>query len=75
MAAGSSSGGVSGGANTGRLGDQRGSECGVCHIPYSEASVPFSVKLSRCSCCGRGKVPDILLSTVEPPPGVSANIN
>jgi len=42
--------------------------CGVCHIPYSEASVPFPIKLVRCGLCGRGKVADILISTLEPPP-------
>ena len=42
--------------------------CGVCHIPYSEASVPFPIKLVKCGLCGRGKVADILISTLEPPP-------
>ena len=32
------------------------SNCGLCHIPYSEASVPFPIKLVRCGLCGRGKV-------------------
>jgi len=44
------------------------SNCGICHIPYSEASVPFPIKLVRCGLCGRGKVADILISTLEPPP-------
>ena len=30
--------------------------------------MPFPIKLVRCGVCGRGKVPDILLTTVEPPP-------
>ena len=30
--------------------------CGICHIPYSEASVPFPIKLVRCGLCGKGKV-------------------
>jgi len=42
-------------------------ECYLCHIPYSETSVPFPIKLSRCGVCERGKVPDILLTTIEPP--------
>jgi len=45
-------------------------ECSVCHIPYLESSVPFPIKLVRCGLCGKGKVPDILLTTVEPPPMV-----
>eukprot|EP00092_Neocalanus_flemingeri_P010834 GFUD01011666.1.p1 GENE.GFUD01011666.1~~GFUD01011666.1.p1 ORF type:complete len:988 (+),score=330.13 GFUD01011666.1:124-3087(+) len=44
--------------------------CSVCHIPYLESSVPFPIKLVKCGQCGRGKVPDILLTTVEPPPMV-----
>ena len=43
-------------------------DCGVCHVPYTEASVPFPIKLARCGGCGRGRVADILLSTLEPPP-------
>ena len=35
-----------------------------------EASVPFPIRLSRCGGCGRAKVPDILLTTLEPPPGL-----
>jgi len=43
------------------------SECQLVHIPYSESSVPFPIKLGRCNTCERGKVPDILLTTIEPP--------
>ena len=46
-------------------------ECGVCHIPYNESSVPFPIKLVKCGQCGKGKVPDILFTTVEPPSCVS----
>lgn len=46
------------------------SECSLVHIPYLESSVPFPIKLSRCGGCSRGKVPDILLTTVEPPLGL-----
>ena len=49
-------------------GEGTAGDCSVSHIPYTEASVPFPVKLTRCGVCGRGKVADILLSTVEPPP-------
>ena len=37
-------------------------ECSVSHIPYNENSVPFPIRLARCGGCGRGKVPDIVLS-------------
>jgi len=43
------------------------SDCALCHIPYCEASVPFPIKLSRCNVCEKGKVPDILVTTIEPP--------
>ena len=46
----------------------------MCHIPYLESSVPFPIKLVRCGLCGKGKVPDILLTTVEPPPMVSIRV-
>ena len=45
-------------------------ECSVSHIPYNENSVPFPIRLSRCGQCGRGKVPDILLTTLEPVQGL-----
>ena len=79
-------GGGSGGAGGGRssFSKESVSNCGICHIPYSEASVPFPIKLVRCGLCGRGKVQlfnfqamthqhlfkvaDILISTLEPPP-------
>ena len=42
----------------------------MVHVPYLESSVPFPIKLSKCGGCSRGKVPDILLTTVEPPLGI-----
>ncbi|KAJ1532358.1 hypothetical protein ONE63_000960 [Megalurothrips usitatus] len=44
--------------------------CSICHIPYSEASVPFRVKMIKCAMCRKGKVPDVLLTTMEPPEGI-----
>ena len=45
-----------------------GGDCSLAHIPYSEASVPFPMTLTRCGVCNKGKVADLLLSTLEPPP-------
>ncbi|EFX89381.1 hypothetical protein DAPPUDRAFT_40738 [Daphnia pulex] len=45
--------------------------CRVCHIPYSKASIPFPIKLSRCALCRQGKVPDVLIATIEPPTGMN----
>ena len=60
---GSSGGGGGGGGGTGGGRSSFSKEsvlnCGVCHIPYSEASVPFPIKLVRCGLCGRGKVPQM----------------
>ncbi|XP_067642568.1 C2 domain-containing protein 5 isoform X2 [Eurosta solidaginis] len=45
----------------------RNSACGVCHVPYSLASVPFNVKMKKCAVCRKGRVPDVLLATLEVP--------
>ncbi|CAL1282005.1 unnamed protein product [Larinioides sclopetarius] len=47
--------------------------CKICHIPYSESSIPFPTNLVRCNVCRKGKVPDILFMTIEPPTNVSVN--
>jgi uncharacterized protein YbjQ (UPF0145 family) len=47
------------------------SACSVCHIPYNECNVPFRVTMRKCAVCRRGKVPDVLLTTIELPEGVS----
>ncbi|XP_046602005.1 uncharacterized protein LOC107220856 isoform X1 [Neodiprion lecontei] len=46
------------------------SSCSVCHLPYSESSVPFRVKVLKCAICRRGKVPDILFTTIELPESI-----
>ncbi|XP_069698682.1 C2 domain-containing protein 5 isoform X6 [Periplaneta americana] len=45
--------------------------CSVCHIPYSETSVPFRVTMLKCAVCRRGKVPDVLFTTIELPEAVA----
>ncbi|GFV26418.1 c2 domain-containing protein 5, partial [Trichonephila clavipes] len=47
--------------------------CRLCHIPYSESSVPFPINLARCNVCRKGKVPDVLFMTIEPPPSILVN--
>ncbi|GBO04193.1 C2 domain-containing protein 5, partial [Araneus ventricosus] len=47
--------------------------CKICHIPYCESSIPFPTNLVRCNVCRKGKVPDILFMTIEPPPNVFVN--
>lgn len=43
------------------------SNCHLCHIPYSETSVPFPATLVKCMICKKAKVPDVLFMTIEPP--------
>ena len=47
--------------------DLNQSNCHLCHIPYSETSVPFPATLVKCMICKRAKVPDVLFMTIEPP--------
>lgn len=44
--------------------------CTMCHVPYSETSLPFRVKITKCVVCRKGKVPDVLFTTLEPPAGM-----
>lgn len=44
--------------------------CSLCHIPYSETSVPFPANLVKCPICKKAKVPDVLFMTIEPPPSI-----
>lgn len=41
--------------------------CTVCHVPYNVNSVPFNVKMKKCAICLKGRVPDVLLATLEVP--------
>jgi hypothetical protein len=44
--------------------------CSFCHIPYDKDESPFPMRLVPCSVCGKKLVPEILLATIDPPPGV-----
>ncbi|XP_051159137.1 C2 domain-containing protein 5 [Leptopilina boulardi] len=46
------------------------SNCSLCHLPYSESSVPFKVNITKCAVCRRAKVPDVLFTTIELPDNV-----
>lgn len=46
------------------------SNCSLCHLPYSESSVPFKVNATKCAVCRRAKVPDVLFTTIELPENV-----
>lgn len=44
--------------------------CSFCHIPYRQDDSPFQMRLVPCVSCGKKLVPEILLSTIDPPPGM-----
>ncbi|XP_011869811.1 PREDICTED: C2 domain-containing protein 5 [Vollenhovia emeryi] len=44
--------------------------CNLCHLPYSETSVPFRVNVSKCAICKRAKVPDVMFTTIEVPANI-----
>ncbi|KAL6260982.1 hypothetical protein P5V15_008509 [Pogonomyrmex californicus] len=44
--------------------------CNLCHLPYSESSVPFRVNVSKCTICKRAKVPDVMFTTIEVPTNI-----
>ena len=42
--------------------------CSYCHFPYHHRLAPFSnMKLAPCLLCGKKWVPEVILSTIEPP--------
>lgn len=41
--------------------------CIICHLPYNQSTLPFHVNTKKCSTCKRGKVPDVILATIEIP--------
>nr|XP_018904193.1 PREDICTED: C2 domain-containing protein 5 [Bemisia tabaci] len=44
--------------------------CSLCHVPFKKSSMPFRVSLSKCLHCKRCFVPEILMTTIEPPEGI-----
>eukprot|EP00948_MAST-09A_sp_MAST-9A-sp1_P003425 g3425.t1 len=42
--------------------------CGPCHVPFEDASTPYTnMRLTPCQCCHSKWVPEILMATIEPP--------
>ncbi|KAL4225070.1 C2 domain-containing protein 5 [Mactra antiquata] len=44
--------------------------CSLCHIPYKPKSSPFPINLSQCMSCRKRYVPDVLFTTINPPPEI-----
>uniref|UniRef100_A0A2M4AC52 Putative ca2+-dependent phospholipid-binding protein n=1 Tax=Anopheles triannulatus TaxID=58253 RepID=A0A2M4AC52_9DIPT len=63
---------VDGGEGTTAEGAHPGSsKCSICHVPYSLGAVNFRVHAAKCSMCKNGVVPDVLITTIEIPEGMS----
>lgn len=41
--------------------------CSIYHIPYQQSSIPFKTNFKKCAICKKGKVPDVILATIEVP--------
>lgn len=41
--------------------------CRICHIPYSSQTSPFHIETKKCRECKIGEVPEVLITTIEPP--------
>ena len=46
---------------------KRNAFCSSCHIPYTLGKAPFRMNLVACEICKKRYVPEILLTTIEPP--------
>eukprot|EP00794_Sanderia_malayensis_P010963 gene10963-12124_t len=44
-----------------------GFDCRMCHIPFTDVDLPFSMNISKCMLCRQAKVPDVIFATIEPP--------
>ena len=43
--------------------------CSLVHLPYNDnINLPYNFRSSRCRRCKVAKVPDVMFTTVEPPP-------
>lgn len=39
----------------------------MCHVPYAETSVPYPIIMLKCAVCKTGRVPDVLIATIDLP--------
>ena len=47
--------------------------CSILHLPYNDISLPFTCRVLKCKSCAKGRVPDVLFTTVEPPKNLEIN--
>ncbi|KAK9511481.1 hypothetical protein O3M35_000127 [Rhynocoris fuscipes] len=51
--------------------DTTDSECKIYHVPFSEGTHPFRMKLFKCTQCKKGRVGEVLMTTSDLPAGLS----
>ncbi|CAG9855251.1 unnamed protein product [Phyllotreta striolata] len=44
--------------------------CSIAHLPYEGGNKSLKATLSKCMLCRKGKVPEVLIATIEPPEGL-----
>ncbi|XP_056645086.1 C2 domain-containing protein 5 isoform X2 [Diorhabda sublineata] len=44
--------------------------CSVTHLPYNSSNIPLKTALAKCSICRKGKVPEVIIATIEPSDGL-----
>ncbi|XP_072402038.1 C2 domain-containing protein 5 [Diabrotica undecimpunctata] len=46
------------------------SVCTITHLPYDSSDIPVKATLAKCMICRKGKVPEVLIATIEPLDGI-----
>ncbi|XP_050497195.1 C2 domain-containing protein 5 isoform X2 [Diabrotica virgifera virgifera] len=46
------------------------SVCTITHLPYASSDIPVKATLGKCMICRKGKVPEVLIATIEPLDGI-----
>ncbi|CAH1255794.1 unnamed protein product [Diabrotica balteata] len=46
------------------------SVCTITHLPYDSSDIPVKATLGKCMICRKGKVPEVLIATIEPLDGI-----
>ena len=59
--------------NNAHITQEKEASCDLVHLPYNDISLPFTCRVLKCRMCGKGRVPDVLFTTVEPPNGLEIN--
>nr|XP_023029315.1 C2 domain-containing protein 5 isoform X2 [Leptinotarsa decemlineata] len=44
--------------------------CTITHLPYESNNVALKATVGKCMLCRKGKVPEVLIATIEPPEGL-----